>query len=176
MRIDIDKKSLRFLRKVDDIGRVTLPRQIRELYNINDGDTVEVYCDGNGQFVMKKHKLLEHALASSEKILEGFHNATGIPVILCDRNEIISIKGMDNISCFDLSDDFFAQIRRKDETVYPGICLNQDKTIVVKDFKFIIHNDEYVGAVIIPDEARDLNEADKMAFNVCIAAIDAYVC
>lgn len=175
MKNDTEKKGLYFLRKVDDIGRVTLPRQIRDLYNINDGDTIEVSCDGNGQFVMRKHKTMEYALATSEKILEGFYNATEIPVVLCDRNEIISIKGLDKVKCFDLSDDFFAQIRRKDETVYPDISLNRDKTLCIKDFKFIVHNDEYVGAVIIPDDARDLTESDKIAFDVCIAAIDAYV-
>ena len=176
MKNTTDRKELFFLRKIDDMGRITLPLQLRKLNNINDGDSIEICCDSDGQMTMKKHKYMDHAIASSEKILEGFYNATRIPVILCDRNEIISIKGMENIKCLELSDDFFAQIRRKDKTVYPDISLNRDESIVVKDFRFIIRNDEYVGAVIIPTVAKDFTEADKIAFDVCTATIDAYVC
>lgn len=172
----MDKEKLYFVRKVDDVGRITLPRQLREMYNIDYGDPIEMFCDENGQFVMKKHRLLEYALASSEKILDGFYKTTEIPVVLCNRNEIISVKGLDKINSFDLSDDFFAQIRRKDKTVYPDIYLNQDRTIGVKDFRFIIHDSVYIGAVIIPTHTRNLTEADKKAFEVCIAAINAYMC
>ena len=70
---------------------------------------------------------------------------------------------------------FFAQIRRKDDTVYPDTYLNQDKTLGIKDFRFIVYKDEYVGAVVIPSCARELSDADKTAFEVCVAAIAAYL-
>ena len=171
-----DKERLCFVRKVDDVGRITLPIQLREMCNIDSGDRIEMTCNDNGQVIIKKHRALDYALASSKKILDGFYNTTKIPVVLCNRNEIISVKGLEKINCFDLSDDFFAQIRRKDKTVYPDIYLNRDRTIGVQDFRFIIRNDEYVGAVIIPTVAKDFTEADKIAFDVCTATIDAYVC
>lgn len=175
MKNNVDKKTLFYLRKVDDIGRVTLPRHIREFYNINNGDTVEVLGDENGQFIIRKHKPQEYYLVSSEKIIEGFNKATGIPIVLCDRDEIISTKGIKEVQCVDLSKDFFAQIRRKDDTIYPDTYLNQDKTLGVKDFRFIVYKDEYVGAVVIPACARELSDADKTAFEVCVAAIAAYL-
>jgi len=171
-----DKERLCFVRKVDDVGRITLPIQLREMCNIDSGDRIEMTCNDNGQVIIKKHRALDYALASSKKILDGFYNTTKIPVVLCNRNEIISVKGLEKINCFDLSDDFFAQIRRKDKTVYPDIYLNRDRTIGVQDFRFIIHDGVYIGAVVITNRTENLTEADKQAFEVCIAAINAYMC
>lgn len=113
--------------------------------------------------------------ASSEKIIEGFYNITGIPIILCDTNEIVAAKGTVDIEVVELSNDFYTQIRRLDKNIYPKLALNSDKSIMIKDFRFIIHQDECIGTVVIPDMSQEISIADEIAFEMCAAAIAAYV-
>lgn len=169
------KKELYYLRKIDDLGRITIPRHIRDIANIHNGDSLELSCLDDGQIVIRKHEIRKYFLASTEKIIEGFHNATGFPVVLCDRNEIVFSKGMSKIKCKDLSNDFFAQIRRMDNNVYPNIYLNADKSIKIKNFKFIVHGGECIGAVVIPESDIDMTDEINLAIDVCASAITAYV-
>lgn len=169
-----EKKGLYFIRKMDETGRIMLPRTARQLYNLQPGDSVELICD-NEQLIIKKHKVQKYFQASVEKILEGFCKATGVPVILCDRNRILFQQGLDEIACKELSDDFFEQIRRDDEKVYDHIALNEDETVKIKHFCFIIHNEECIGALIIPETYQQVSETDKVALSVCASAIAAFI-
>lgn len=170
----VTKKDMCFVRKLDDIGRITIPRDVRNIYDLNPGDSVEILC-GENDMRVRKHKLRDCFLASSEKIIEGFYNITGIPIILCDMNEIVAAKGTADIEVVELSNDFYTQIRRLDENIYPKLALNSDKSIIVKDFKFIIHQGECIGAVVIPDGPQMISVADEIAFKMCVSAIASYM-
>ena len=170
----VTKKDMCFVRKLDDIGRITIPRDVRNIYDLNPGDSVEILC-GENDMRVRKHKLRDCFFASSEKIIEGFYNITGIPIILCDMNEIVAAKGTADIEVVELSNDFYTQIRRLDENIYPKLALNSDKSIIVKDFKFIIHQGECIGVVVIPDGPQMISVADEIAFNMCVSAIAAYM-
>lgn len=170
----VTKKDMCFVRKLDDIGRITIPRDVRNIYDLNPGDSVEILC-GENDMRVRKHKLRDCFFASSEKIIEGFYNITGIPIILCDMNEIVAAKGVKDIETVELSNDFYTQIRRLDENIYPKLALNSDKSIIVKDFKFIIHQGECIGAVVIPDGPQMISVADEIAFKMCVSAIAAYM-
>ena len=170
----VTKKDMCFVRKLDDIGRITIPRDVRNIYDLNPGDSVEILC-GENDMRVRKHKLRDCFFASSEKIIEGFYNITGISIILCDMNEIVAAKGVKDIETVELSNDFYTQIRRLDENIYPKLALNSDKSIIVKDFKFIIHQGECIGAVVIPDGPQMISVADEIAFKMCVSAIAAYM-
>ena len=170
----VTKKDMCFVRKLDDIGRITIPRDVRNIYDLNPGDSVEILC-GENDMRVRKHKLRDCFFASSEKIIEGFYNITGIPIILCDMNEIVAAKGVKDIETVELSNDFYTQIRRLDENIYPKLALNSDKSIIVKDFKFIIHQGECIGVVVIPDGPQMISVADEIAFKMCVSAIAAYM-
>lgn len=170
----VTKKDMCFVRKLDDIGRITIPRDVRNIYDLNPGDSVEILC-GENDMRVRKHKLRDCFFVSSEKIIEGFYNITGIPIILCDMNEIVAAKGVKDIETVELSNDFYTQIRRLDENIYPQLALNSDKSIIVKDFKFIIHQGECIGAVVIPDGPQMISVADEIAFKMCVSAIAAYM-
>lgn len=169
-----DKKSLYFIRKMDETGRIGIPRTARQLYDLQPGDSFEIICD-NEQMVIKKHKVQKYFRASAEKIIEGFFAATGTPVILCDRNRILYQQGIGEIPCKELSDDFFEQIRREDSKVYDNIALNEDASVRIKHFCFIEHKDECIGALIVPDIHKEVSDSDKIALSVCVSAIAAYV-
>ena len=173
--MDKDNIGMYFIRKMDDVGRILIPREARKLYNIEDGDSMEIICDDE-KIIIKKHRIEKYFQASAEKIIDGFYAATKTPIVLCNRNQILISKGKKEISCKELSQDFIEQIRRNDATIYSNTYLNEDKTVKIKYFRFIIHSDECIGAVVIPDTfRRRISPSDTASLDVCAAAIDAYV-
>ena len=66
----VTKKDMCFVRKLDDIGRITIPRDVRNIYNLSPGDSVEILC-GENDMRIRKHELRDCFFASSEKIIEG---------------------------------------------------------------------------------------------------------
>lgn len=48
-------KSLGIIRRIDELGRIVLPRELRRFYNLNAGDSLEIYTDKDNTIVLKKH-------------------------------------------------------------------------------------------------------------------------
>lgn len=49
-------KDLNKFRRVDDIGRIVIPKDVRKQLNIKEGDAFEFWLDKNNNIVLKKHK------------------------------------------------------------------------------------------------------------------------
>lgn len=167
------KKCLYFMRKIDDLGRVVLPKLAREQYGICEGDSMEIICEEE-QLILKKHNVGKYFKASTEKIIEGYYAVTGQPIILCDRNHILFSRGI-KAACDELSDDFFEQIRRSDDKVYVNTALDAAGEIVVKELRFIIHKDECIGALVLPDNSQKPSSESIVALKVCASAIAAQI-
>ena len=48
-------KSIGIVRKVDDLGRIVLPRELRKVLEINERDSMEIFVDG-GSIILKKYE------------------------------------------------------------------------------------------------------------------------
>lgn len=169
-----DKKGLYFIRKIDDAGRISIPSHARQMFNIYEGDSVELICDSE-QMIIKKHRAEKYFKASAEKVIDYLYDITNCPVILCDKNYIIYSKGVDEPFCKELSQDFFEQIRRNDRTVYNHTALNEDKSIEISYFRFIEHNGENIGAVVIPKIYCGDIEIPIGIMKMAVLAINAYI-
>lgn len=49
-------KSLGILRKIDELGRIVLPKELRTAFNIQSGDALEIYTEKDNTIVLKKHQ------------------------------------------------------------------------------------------------------------------------
>ena len=48
-------KSLGIIRKIDELGRIVLPKELRDNFNLSQGDSLEIYTDKDSTIVLKKH-------------------------------------------------------------------------------------------------------------------------
>lgn len=63
-------KSTRIVRKIDQLGRIVLPKELRNIFDIQEGTPMEVYTDGDA-IVLKKHQI-KCALCGNEENLEDY--------------------------------------------------------------------------------------------------------
>lgn len=63
-------KSTGIVRKIDPLGRIVLPKELRKVFDIQEGTPIEVYTDGD-TIVLKKHQI-KCALCGNEENLEDY--------------------------------------------------------------------------------------------------------
>ena len=76
------------VRRIDELGRVVIPKEIRKTQRIRTGDSLEIYTDGNGGVIFKKYSPLSGLGSLSKVYAEVLAKSLGRPVVLCDTRRL----------------------------------------------------------------------------------------
>lgn len=86
-------KATGIVRRIDDLGRVVIPKEIRRTMRIREGDPLEIYTDKDGGVIFKKYSLMGGLGDFAAQLCETLHKTTGRIVIITDRDSCISVAG-----------------------------------------------------------------------------------
>ena len=86
-------KATGIVRRIDELGRVVIPKEIRRTQRIRQGDALEIFTDSNGEVVFKKYSPLLGLGQLSAVYAEVLAKDLGVPVLVCDRDEIVAATG-----------------------------------------------------------------------------------
>ena len=86
-------KATGIVRRIDDLGRVVIPKEIRRTLRIREGDPLEIFTDRDGGVILKKYSPISELAEFSKEYAESINQVTGSIVIVCDRDEVICISG-----------------------------------------------------------------------------------
>lgn len=78
----------------DDLGRVVIPKEIRRTMRIREGDPLEIYTDADGEVIFKKYSQVGELSSLTAQYAEVLHKNTGLPVVITDRDRVISCAGV----------------------------------------------------------------------------------
>ena len=87
-------KATGIVRRIDDLGRVVIPKEIRRTMRIREGDPLEIYTDHEGEVIFKKYSPIEELAETAAQFSEACHKACGFPVIVIDRDMIVACAGV----------------------------------------------------------------------------------
>ena len=87
-------KATGIVRRIDDLGRVVIPKEIRRTMRIREGDPLEIYTDANGEVIFKKYSPLGELGPYTKQYVEVLNRSTGLPAIICDRDHVIAAAGI----------------------------------------------------------------------------------
>ncbi|MDR0315191.1 MAG: AbrB/MazE/SpoVT family DNA-binding domain-containing protein [Oscillospiraceae bacterium] len=87
-------KATGIVRRIDDLGRVVIPKEIRRTMRIREGDPLEIYTDSNGEVIFKKYSLMGELSSFAHQYCDVLFRSTNIPVAICDRDHVIAVSGM----------------------------------------------------------------------------------
>lgn len=86
-------KATGIVRRIDDLGRVVIPKEIRRTMRIREGDPLEIYTSKEGEVIFKKYSLMGDIDDLAGQFCEALSkNVSGI-VAVTDRDTVISIAG-----------------------------------------------------------------------------------
>ena len=87
-------KATGIVRRIDDLGRVVIPKEIRRTMRIREGDPLEIYTDADGEVIFKKYSPMGEMSEFTSQYAEVLYRATNMPVIITDRDHVISCSGI----------------------------------------------------------------------------------
>ena len=86
-------KPTGIVRRIDDLGRVVIPKEIRRTMRIREGDPLEIYTDKDGEIIFKKYSPVGELTGYAAQICETLNKTTGCAVCMCDRDMIVAMSG-----------------------------------------------------------------------------------
>ena len=87
-------KATGIVRRIDDLGRVVIPKEIRRTLRIREGDPLEIFVDREGEVILKKYSPINELGAFAREYAESINESIGRAVFISDRDNIIAANGV----------------------------------------------------------------------------------
>ncbi|MGG7179037.1 stage V sporulation protein T [Clostridium paraputrificum] len=86
-------KATGIVRRIDDLGRVVIPKEIRRTLRIREGDPLEIFTDREGGVILKKYSPIGELTDFSKEYAESLQQAIGHIIVIADKDTFISASG-----------------------------------------------------------------------------------
>ncbi|MBU9737453.1 stage V sporulation protein T [Diplocloster agilis] len=86
-------KATGIVRRIDELGRVVIPKEIRRTLRIREGDPLEIFTDREGEIILKKYSPIGELSLFAKQYAESLAHTTGHTVCITDRDMIIAVAG-----------------------------------------------------------------------------------
>ena len=86
-------KATGIVRRIDDLGRVVIPKEIRRTLRLREGTPLEIFTDREGEIILKKYSPMVELAAFAVQYAEAMAQSTGLMVCIADRDQIIAVSG-----------------------------------------------------------------------------------
>ena len=81
------------VRRIDDLGRVVIPKEIRRTMRIREGDPLEIFTDKDGELIFKKYSPIGELGDFAADLCDSLKSTCGGICAVCDRDNIITVSG-----------------------------------------------------------------------------------
>ncbi len=86
-------KATGIVRRIDDLGRVVIPKEIRRTLRIREGDPLEIFVDRDGEVILKKYSPIGELGDFAKEYADSLAEAMGHIALIADRDAIIAVSG-----------------------------------------------------------------------------------
>lgn len=174
-------KSTGVIRRIDDLGRIVIPKEIRKSLRIHDGENLEIFIENENKIVLQKFSLMGKITDFAQSFTDSINAFIKKNVIITDANNIIAFSGEKkkqylNKPISKQLDDF---IQRRE-----GILEKHQKDLYLIDeealtctyvFRTIIANGDALGLVLIFSEEEKTMEIDERIVQIASEFLAKYL-
>lgn len=86
-------KATGIVRRIDDLGRVVVPKEIRRTLRIREGDPMEIFTNREGEIILKKYSPIGEIDGFAKQYAESLAQVSGYKIVISDRDQIIAVAG-----------------------------------------------------------------------------------
>jgi AbrB family transcriptional regulator (stage V sporulation protein T) len=150
-------KATGIVRRIDDLGRIVIPKEIRRTMHIREGDPLEIYTDRDGGVVFKKYSQLGDISDFAGQLCEVLSRTAGHISVITDRDSCIAVGGAPRRELADkrVSPRLEALMERRQSFLAEGevvpLCEEQDKYRVAAAVPVLSQGD-VLGCVLFATE------------------------
>src|SRR5690554_3854305 len=86
-------KATGIVRRIDDLGRVVIPKEIRRTLRIREGDPLEIFVDRDGEVILKKYSPIGELGDFAQEYADSLYETTGHVALITDRDAVVAVAG-----------------------------------------------------------------------------------
>lgn len=144
-------KAAGIIRRIDDLGRIVIPKEIRQSLRINKGENIEIFLDESGKVILKKYSQLDRLTTLSKTITDTINIITKKNILITNTSKIIASSNQNqDYKNKELSEKLNEIItnRKKIINEKTDIIKDNTKTTIIP----IIANSDTIGSIIVLEE------------------------
>ena len=86
-------KATGVVRRIDDLGRLVIPKEIRKVHHIKEGDPLEIFTDKEGEIILKKYSPIGELTEFASTYADTISKTTGHIACITDKDTVIAVSG-----------------------------------------------------------------------------------
>lgn len=86
-------KATGIVRRIDDLGRIVIPKEIRRTLRIRESDPLEIFTDREGEIILKKYSPIGEMTTFAKQYAESLAQVSGHTALIADRDQFIAVAG-----------------------------------------------------------------------------------
>lgn len=151
-------KATGIVRRIDDLGRVVVPKEIRRTLRIREGDPLEIFTDREGEIILKKYSPIGELGQFAKQYAESLAQTTGHIVAITDKDQFIAVAGPTKKDLLskgisreleEVINERENVIAGKDDKNFIRIINDDDSEFIYQVIAPIISEGDAIGSVII---------------------------
>ena len=145
-------KSTGVVRRIDELGRIVIPKEIRKNFRIKEGENLEIFINDNETISLKKYSILDKFSELSNIIVQTISQILNKDVIITDMNNIISYSNKNIFSEKTLNSSFFQLLDNRKKIIQnkkTKLCITNVELNVAYIIVPLITNGDLIGSICL---------------------------
>lgn len=158
------------VRRIDDLGRVVIPKEIRRTLRIRESEPLEIFTGKEGEIVLKKYSPISEMTGFAKQYVESLSQVSGRIAIVTDRDQFIAVAGGLKTSLGkEISNELEKRMEKRDNFIaakgdrnFIPVMEEMPEEIIYEAVCPILSEGDMIGAVLLleTDNKRKMNEGD----------------
>lgn len=81
------------VRRIDDLGRIVIPKEIRRTMRMREGDPLEIFTGTGGEIILKKYSIMAELAEFSQSYADSLYKVSGLNCVICDNDHVVAFSG-----------------------------------------------------------------------------------
>jgi len=165
-------KSTGIIRRIDDLGRIVIPKEIRRSLRLREGDPMEIFTQDGG-VLFKKYSALGEISNFAQNFVDSLFETTGYIALICDRDYVISLAGISKKEFLNKPIWNLAQLAMDERVTKIGYS-----AIVKEEFEYqsqivtpIIHEGDVIGVVGLISKTEDMETSERKLVEIVVKTL-----
>lgn len=174
-------KATGVVRRIDELGRIVIPKEIRKTMRIGEGENIEIFIDGDQNIVLKKYSAIKKISDFAQHFTDAIYDFLKYNIIITDTDSLIAVSGplKKEVNGKLLSEDMLSIIKKRESIIEKGL-----KNIVLTDYyscdgsymiQPIVSNGDVVGLVILLSTEGQVGEIEEKVVQIASQFLAKYL-